>query len=988
MPANAANVLLRELRTFIAGQTAEGQTDQCLLEQFLALRDEASFAALLERHGAMVLGVCRRVLHDEHLAEDAFQATFLVLAHKAATIRKRQSVGSWLHGVAFRLASKAKVDAARSKHVDARTRSHAVVDPLTEASWHEAQAILDDELQRLAENYRLPLILSQLIRRGVTLSAAGATTLLADSVLSASVSPFLAVATVHAAARVAAGATLAACGVSASVVALTEGGVKMMISKKITLMVAFVLVTGLVAAGAGLVAQSGAPVETRQSNEPPAWVVAQDPVKTQEPRQAKQRPVRDAQLLRGTWTVSQARADGISVESESWTGDDQIWSIADGTITIKYKGGQKKILTFRLDATKTPKAVDVTEEGGATYLGIYELDGDRLEIAYSRSARKERLQAFVEPTLIDRGLRHFVLQRQVKEPAEAHKLWHRFRDNPNDFFITFAIRPGNALQKNPKRTFTSVTLHVDDRSDPIAVKIVGQDSGFPPEPIAAGARISERQAVDIIDVLHEWSQFFKYAVERPEEGEEGQGRHLQIVIGQSAATKGSTLTLAHDWNWKTLGELTAIQARVDGQAATVLDQLLKEIREQLAESPAPARNPRQDAKPIDPELLRKLAAAVRSKDYEERAAALKELTKLLAVKGDGATDFEPLIEPLFSGAGWGGIESYNARMAEDLLVRIGKPALRALTKRLKSEDAHDRRVAAELLVRIGPLDASLAALLRPLLADRDEYVRRAAIDGLAVVGAPAEDAVKDLEAVATSDPILLRRVSARVALIRIAGASEERVRALAAFLKPMKQPNDPSAKDQANGPDHEVARFAASELGTLEAKASAAMPQLLAALKHTDGGVRVNAAAALGRVGAFNSPETIAALIDLVKNDPEREARRSAAGALGNIGPKAKAAIPALRAALKGDGKGGWWVAAEALGRIGGEEVVPALVEGLASADEGVRSTSMKALGNLGTIAKPAIAALEKARQEDARPGNRAIAAEALRRIEQALQKK
>src|SRR6267378_2564950 len=106
MPGNAVDVLLRQLRTYIAGQKAEGETDQDLLEQFLSKRDEASFAELLERHGPMVLGVCRRVLHDEHLAEDAFQATFLILARKAGSIRKQTALASWLHGVALRLAHK------------------------------------------------------------------------------------------------------------------------------------------------------------------------------------------------------------------------------------------------------------------------------------------------------------------------------------------------------------------------------------------------------------------------------------------------------------------------------------------------------------------------------------------------------------------------------------------------------------------------------------------------------------------------------------------------------------------------------------------------------------------------------------------------------------------------------------------------------------------------------------------------------------------
>jgi RNA polymerase sigma factor (sigma-70 family) len=321
MPKSAVDGLLRELRTFIAGQIAEGQTDRCLLEQFLTQRDQTSFAALLERHGRMVLGVCRRVLHDEHLADDAFQATFLLLARQAEAIRKRQSVGSWLHGVALRLARKAKAAAARATQSDTRSRSNAAVDPHVEASWHEAQKILDDALQRLPEKYRLPLILcylegltrdeaavqlgwtagklkglldrgrdklrAQLVRRGVTLSAAGATTLLTDTVLSASVPPLLAVATIHAAARVAAGTALAACGASASVIALAEGGLAMMASKKMALILALVLVVAIIGSGAGIFAQWTEPFKATQPDPPPMQAVVQEPLKNKEPMEER-----------------------------------------------------------------------------------------------------------------------------------------------------------------------------------------------------------------------------------------------------------------------------------------------------------------------------------------------------------------------------------------------------------------------------------------------------------------------------------------------------------------------------------------------------------------------------------------------------------------------------------------------------------------------------------------------------------------------------
>jgi HEAT repeat protein len=410
---------------------------------------------------------------------------------------------------------------------------------------------------------------------------------------------------------------------------------------------------------------------------------------------------------------------------------------------------------------------------------------------------------------------------------------------------------------------------------------------------------------------------------------------------------------------------------------------VQQVRAETIAATAPLRTANDAAKPIDPKLLGKLAAGLASKD--ERSAALAALAKLLAEKKDGVTDFGPVLKPLFKLAGWGGEARYNARAAEDLLVRIGSPAVPLLKQRLQSADAHDRRVAVELLVRIGPPNATLVALLRPLLADKDSYVRKAAIEGLGVVGPTAKEAIDDLERVATRDPDLLRRVAARIALIHVAGASHERLRALTDFLE-MKETGAEGPKGEKNGPQspQEAAVFAASALADLEHKARAAERQLLAALKHSNHGIRINAAAALGRIGA-NSPKTVAALIEVLKNDPEREARRAAASSLGDIGPKAKAALPALSAALKGDGKGGWWVAADALGKIGGTEVVPLLVEALANPDADIRHTSIKALGNLGVVAKPAVMALEKASQHDPRALNRTAAIRALQKIDQAI---
>ena len=100
MPTGQEAPVLRFIRKLSAANRVAGLPDRELLERFLTKQDEAAFAALVRRHGAMVFGLCRRVLHNEHDAEDAYQATFLVFSRKAASLRKQESVGGWLHSVA------------------------------------------------------------------------------------------------------------------------------------------------------------------------------------------------------------------------------------------------------------------------------------------------------------------------------------------------------------------------------------------------------------------------------------------------------------------------------------------------------------------------------------------------------------------------------------------------------------------------------------------------------------------------------------------------------------------------------------------------------------------------------------------------------------------------------------------------------------------------------------------------------------------------
>ncbi len=139
-------------------QSADQLQDRQLLQRFAAEQDEQAFAALVRRHGPLVLGVCRRRLRDSHEAEDVFQATFLVLARRAGSICKQDSVGSWLYGVASRLAGKVNAHAARRRLCEQRATTMTPPDPPAEMSWREVCALLDEELNRLPAKYRDPLV--------------------------------------------------------------------------------------------------------------------------------------------------------------------------------------------------------------------------------------------------------------------------------------------------------------------------------------------------------------------------------------------------------------------------------------------------------------------------------------------------------------------------------------------------------------------------------------------------------------------------------------------------------------------------------------------------------------------------------------------------------------------------------------------------------------------------------------------------------------
>jgi RNA polymerase sigma factor (sigma-70 family) len=162
MASSQMNRVIDQLRQMIPPTDSEGPSDGQLLDRLVAGRDEAAFTAIVRRHGPMVLGVCQRVAGNLHDAEDAFQATFLVLAKKADTLSRRDLVANWLYGVARRISMKFRGVACRR-----RLREQAIDDiaelPIGAADeWDDLRAVLDEEIGRLPERYRSPVILCEL----------------------------------------------------------------------------------------------------------------------------------------------------------------------------------------------------------------------------------------------------------------------------------------------------------------------------------------------------------------------------------------------------------------------------------------------------------------------------------------------------------------------------------------------------------------------------------------------------------------------------------------------------------------------------------------------------------------------------------------------------------------------------------------------------------------------------------------------------------
>jgi RNA polymerase sigma factor (sigma-70 family) len=324
------------------GDWSDGQ----LLERFLSQREEAAFEALVCRHGPMVLGVCRRVLRDGHDAEDAFQATFLVLVRKAASIMPRELVGNWLYGVAYRTALKARCMTARRRARERQVRDMPRSQTLDSGARDDLQARLDAELSRLPDKFRAPVILCELegksrrdvarqlgIAEGtlssrlararrllarrlssptVPLSGGAVAALVSTQAASAAVPAPLLASTAKAGALLAVGEAATAV-VSAKVAALMEGVLKAMFLTKLKTVMAFIVAAGVLAVTVGTLGSA------LMANPGPAAVVDDDPPPQKKSRPEKEKDKQKIESKEKKITKPDGRAKAEEVLTKSFT---------------------------------------------------------------------------------------------------------------------------------------------------------------------------------------------------------------------------------------------------------------------------------------------------------------------------------------------------------------------------------------------------------------------------------------------------------------------------------------------------------------------------------------------------------------------------------------------------------------------------------------------------------------------------------------------
>jgi RNA polymerase sigma factor (sigma-70 family) len=411
MATSQMSLFIQHLRK-VLGRDEAGVTDGQLLNRFLNFQDEHALTALIKRHAPMVWGVCCRLLHSHHDAEDAFQATFLVLVRKVATIRDRELVANWLYGVAHQTAVRLRATAAK-QGVRERQVAEMPEPAVTENLGNDLLPFLDQELSRLPVKYRAVIVLcdlegktrkeaarqlgvpdgtvagwlarartmlaKRLARHGPALSGGVLAVVLSKNAVSACVPISVLFSTIKAASLFAAGQTVSG-AISVKVAALTEGVLKAMLLTQLKT-ASVVLLVVLFGIGSGLLVMAGA-AHDKQSL-PPASNSGEKRADA-----FNEAAKKDLQALQGDWILQSIEENGMKVE----LGDNQqgILTFKDTTWSFAPTNEQGEVVA--LDPTTNPKLIDIksTPKGREAFVkeGIYKLDGDTLTICLGKDKNR------------------------------------------------------------------------------------------------------------------------------------------------------------------------------------------------------------------------------------------------------------------------------------------------------------------------------------------------------------------------------------------------------------------------------------------------------------------------------------------------------------------------------------------------------------------------------------------------------------------------
>jgi RNA polymerase sigma factor (sigma-70 family) len=351
----------------------------------------------------MVLGVCRRLLLNTHEADDAFQATFLIFLQKARSLRDPASLGNWLYGVAYRVARRARIVAARWRASERQVPEMAAVDPSPDAVWDELRPILDEEIAQLPRQYQAPVVLcylegktyaeaahilgwaegtvsgrlarardrlrSRLALRGLALSGAIWPMLLSQKG-TAIVSPTLA-ATIRKGALAVITGRSATAAFSTKVAALAHGTLKAILLSKVRVVLLALLATCMVGGAAVIVERWNADQTRVLLSSVHAW---------------KDRFHRHLENLQGTWDLFSLEKEGRPVSADEVAQRKLVWIIEGDQIVMRSTRGESTA-RYTLDPSEHPKRIDLTftsdpQKQEQTLRGIYQRTDGTLQVCY------------------------------------------------------------------------------------------------------------------------------------------------------------------------------------------------------------------------------------------------------------------------------------------------------------------------------------------------------------------------------------------------------------------------------------------------------------------------------------------------------------------------------------------------------------------------------------------------------------------------------